>query len=283
MAVYFLVMSKKDFILPLGMWLLFEAIAVGLWLGMGNVFYLFNFSYIGTCVATGLALYAAHWRFARRFVQFAVGLYMLVFLGFVCGENMQIEGFWFYLFNGIFAGATIHYLVAKIAGPALFGRGWCGYACWTGMVLDLLPYPIPAEGRKPWGWARFVMLVGSFAFALGLFVIRVSNAEVIMFWAFVLGNAFYYVVGICLAFALKDNRAFCKYLCPVALLMKPAASVSLSRVKCDERLCLGCGKCKNECPMNVDMTDNSRKRVNATECILCLHCVDSCPRKALKL
>lgn len=62
----------------------------------------------------------------------------LVYLGFLCRENMQIEGFWYYLFLGVFEAATIHYVVAKIFGPLLFGRGWCGYACWTAMVLDLL-------------------------------------------------------------------------------------------------------------------------------------------------
>ena len=47
--------------------------------------------------------------------------------------------------------------------------------------------------------------------------------------------------------------------------------------------CVSCGKCRKVCPMNVDMTDNSRKRANGTECILCLKCVDSCPQKAIKL
>ena len=49
---------------------------------------------------------------------------------------MQIEGFLYYLFTGVFEAATIHYAIAKIFGPLLFGRGWCGYACWTAMVLD---------------------------------------------------------------------------------------------------------------------------------------------------
>lgn len=37
-------------------------------------------------------------KYARNFVQFAVGLYMLVYLGIICRENIQIEGFWYYLF-----------------------------------------------------------------------------------------------------------------------------------------------------------------------------------------
>ena len=38
---------------------------------------------------------------------------MLVYLGIICNENMQIEGFWYYLFLGVFEAAVIHYLVAK--------------------------------------------------------------------------------------------------------------------------------------------------------------------------
>lgn len=268
--------------MPLLFWLLFETIAVVLWLTQDNLFYLFNFSYIGTSVAVGLALYAARYRYARRAVQFAVGLYMLVFLGFINGENMQIEGFWVYLFKGVFAGATLHYLIAKIAGPALFGRGWCGYACWTGMVLDLLPFPTRQGERLSCTWLRFVMLAGSMAVAAFLLFV-VEDTEAGLFRAFVLGNVVYYAAGIALAFKLRDNRAFCKYLCPVALLMKPAASISLSRVTCDESLCVHCGACKKACPMDVDMTDNSHRRANGTECILCLNCVEACPKKALKL
>jgi polyferredoxin len=101
--------------------------------------------------------------------------------------------------------------------------------------------------------------------------------------AFVVGNVAYYAAGIGLAVALKDNRAFCKYLCPVGVLMKPAAYVSLMRVTCDTERCVSCGRCRKACPMDVDMTDNSRGRTNGTECILCGQCIDACPVKALKL
>ena len=274
---------KKDFIPPLMILLIFEAIAIGLWLAKDNLFYLFNFTYIGSSIALGLMLYARNIRNARRIVQFLVGCYMFVYLGVISGENMQIEGFWYYLFTGVFEAATIHYAVAKIFGPLLFGRGWCGYACWTAMILDLLPFRKPAAPRRTFGFVRYIAFGISFVFVALLFVLRVGHMERIMFWSFLIGNAVYYAAGIALAYLLKDNRAFCKYICPVAVFLKPMSYFALFRITCDTSKCVSCGACKKVCPMDVDMTDNARSRKNGTECILCMECVGQCPRKALKL
>ena len=271
----------KKFMLPATMWLIFEIVAITLWLTMQNIFYLFNFSYIGASIAIGFLLFQLQYKYARRIAQFLVGAYMLVYLGLMCNENMQIEGFWYYLFTGVFEAATIHYAVAKIFGPFIFGRGWCGFACWTAMILDLLPYKIPQQPRKKWGWIRYATFVLSFIFVSGLFLAQVKNMEQIMFWLFLIGNSLYYIVGIFLAFALKDNRAFCKYICPITVFLKPASYFSLLRIKCDKSKCVSCGKCKKVCPMNVDVTDNSRKRKNGTECILCFECTKVCPKNAL--
>lgn len=273
----------KKFLFPLGMWLLFEAIAVALWLTLDQVFYLFNFSYIGACLAFGVFFYSQKVKHARTVVQFAVGLYMLVYLGLLSNENMQIEGFWYYLFLGVFEAAVIHYAVAKIFGPLLFGRGWCGYACWTAMVLDLLPYKRPEHPRRGFGFLRYITFSVSLLFVGGMFLLRVPGMDRIMFWSFLIGNVLYYAAGVALAFALHDNRAFCKYLCPVAVFLKPASYFSLLRVKVDREKCVSCGKCKESCPMDVDMTDNSRRRRYGTECILCFRCIDNCPKKALHL
>lgn len=177
----------------------FEAIAVWLWLSTGSLFYLLNFSYIGCTLGVGLALSAAGWKYAREFVQFGVGSYMLVFLGLICKENMQIEGFWYYLFSGVVGAGVL-----------------------------------------------------------------------------------YYVVGILLALVLKDNRAFCKYICPITVFLKPMSYFSVLRVKCDESKCIQCGKCLEVCPMDVEVNKDARSRKNATECILCQKCKKACPVKALK-
>ena len=261
--------------------LIFEAVAVVLWLTKDNIFYLFNFSYIGLSIALGVFLFIRKYRHARRVVQLLVGLYMLVYLGLICGENMQIEGFWYYLFTGVFEAATIHYAVAKIFGPLIFGRGWCGYACWTAMVLDFLPYKVPQGPRRKLGWLRYITFALSLAFVAALSLAHVGNIERIMFWAFIIGNALYYAAGIALALIFKDNRAFCKYLCPITVFLKPASYFSLLRIKCHKSKCVSCGRCAKVCPMDVDVTDNSRARRNGTECILCMECVKNCPKDAL--
>lgn len=273
----------KKYKFPLGIWVLFEAIAITLWLMLDNIFYLYNFSYIGTCLAIGIFLYLKKTKYARNIVQFAVGLYMLLYLGVLSNENMQIEGLWYYLFLGVFEAAVIHYAVAKIFGPLFFGRGWCGYACWTAMILDLLPYKTSNKPRAKFGFIRYIVFSFSLVFVSSLFLLHIPNIETVMFWSFIIGNFLYYAVGIVLALLLKDNRAFCKYVCPITVFLKPTSYFSLLRIKNDKNKCISCKKCKKVCPMDVDMTDNSRKRTNGTDCILCFKCIDECPKNSLHL
>ena len=139
------------------LFLLFEAVAVTLWLTKDNFFYLLNFSYIGACLGLGTALFTAGKRYARHFVQLAVGSYMLLYLGVISRENMQIEGFWYYLFLGVFEAATIHYAVAKFYGTVAFwvvagavtpaGQLWCWTFCPT----------ISRRSHEKKSWASFAM------------------------------------------------------------------------------------------------------------------------------
>jgi polyferredoxin len=248
-----------------------------------NMFFLFNFTYIGTCAAVGIFLHMKKFKYARQLVLFAIGLYMFFYLGVISNENMQIEGFWIFLFNGVFTSAVLHYGIAKIFGPLLFGRAWCGYACWTAMILELLPYKVPQNPRKKISYIRYIVFTVSLVLGISLYLLNIPYMGNIMFWCFIGGNIIYYGIGIILALAFKDNRAFCKYICPITVFLKPLSYFSLFRVKNDIDKCISCNKCKKVCPMDVDMLDNSRKRLNGSECILCLNCIAECPKKALKV
>ena len=150
------------------------------------------------------------------------------------------------------------------------------------MILDLLPYKQPKESRKNWGFIRYIMFGLSLAIVLLLIWLGKANAYT-MFTLFVAGNIFYYAVGITLAILLKDNRAFCKYICPIMVFLKPMSYYSLIRIKCDEDKCISCGKCLKVCQMEVEVNKNARIRKNATECILCQKCTKACPTKALSV
>ncbi len=277
---------------PIIIFIVFWAIAVVLWQAKGNIFYLFNFGYIGTAVGLGIGLYILLPRkkkpSGRRLAQLLVGVYMLGFLGLLMKENMQLEGFFFYLLTGFFAGSVIHYLVAKIAGPILFGRGFCGWACWTAMVLDFLPYKRNFNGRiaARWEKVRYVHFAVSLCLVLVLWFLfgyrpaLIGNTD--LTWL-VGGNIFYFASAILLAFALKDNRAFCKYLCPITAILKTTSRFALAKIGGDRDKCSQCGACVKACPMNINIMEyvKNGQRVLSTECIFCLTCTTVCPEGVL--
>lgn len=274
----------------------FYAIAVWLWRSTGHVFYLFNFVYIGTAVGLGMGL--SRWlpptrrQWARRVTLLLVGLYMLGFLGLLQRENMQIEGFWLYLLSGMFAAAVLHYTIAKIAGPLLFGRAWCGWACWTAMVLDLLPYRRPLNARLAgFGGLRYAhfllsLIIVLFAwFAAGYRSLTSAGLAASELHWLIVGNSLYYVSGVTLAVVLKDNRAFCKYLCPITTFLKATSRFALLKIRGDASRCTRCGLCEKACPMNIRIRDYiaAGTRVTSTECIFCQSCVEACPAGALSI
>ena len=272
---------------PIILFIVFWTIAIVLWQVRDNLFYLFNFGYLGTALGVGLGLYTWLPRekkpSARRLSLFLIGTYMLVFLGLVKQENMQIEGFFFYVLSGLFSGATIHYTIAKILGPVLFGRGFCGWGCWTAMLMDILPWKEP-RGRvsRKWEYLRYVHFFIIAMLVLVLWFVYDYHPDdfgtTALTWLIV-GNLIYYALAFVLAFALKDNRAFCKYVCPITVFMKLTSRFSLLKIDGSSGECIRCASCSTACPMDIDVMEyiSNHERVLSTECILCQTCTTVCP------
>jgi len=273
----------------------FWSLGIVLWLGTGYLQPLLLFGYVGAALGTGLGLYAflprKRKQWGRRLTLVLVGGMLLGYVGLVQSENLQIEWAFFSLFAGLGGAAFTHYLVAKVLGPLVFGRLWCGWACWTLMVLDLLPFQ-RSRGRLPgdWGRIRYLHFLGSLglvillwtAFGYGKHVYFGSPAG--LAWMLV-GNGVYYAAGLGLAVALRDNRAFCKYLCPVPVFQKATARFSVLKIRGDRGACDGCGACEKMCPMDIRILDyiQAGGRVLSTECMLCQTCVTVCARDALRV
>jgi len=268
---------------------------LGLWgfAASGYVQPLIMFGYIGTSLGVGLGLYATLPKqkkpFGRRLTLFLVGLFLVGFAIFMGQENVQLEGAIFGLLTGVIQMGVIHYMIAKIVGPLLFGRIWCGWACWTVMVLDLLPFTRPS-GRLPrrFGWIRYL----HFGLSLGVVLLLIyaagfrdgATGSIAVTW-FIVGNLLYYAAGIILAYALKDNRAFCKYICPVTVPLKITSRFSVIKIGGEAEKCNDCGACVKTCPMDICVPEYILKgeRVLSTECSLCQTCITVCAPEALKL
>jgi ferredoxin-type protein NapH len=286
-------LNYKKLIVPAVVMLAFWGLAIWGFLASGLTQPLIMFGYIGASLGVGLGLYGILPKkkkpVGRRLTLFLVGLFLIGFAIFIGHENVQIEGAIFGLLTGVVQMGVFHYLIAKIFGPVLFGRMWCGWACWTVMVLDLLPFKRPS-GRLPgrWGWLRYLHFGLSLTLVLVLVLVvgfrdgATGTAAVI--W-FIIGNLLYYAIGIGLAYALKDNRAFCKYVCPVSVPLKATSRFSIIKIGGEPEKCNDCGACVKMCPMDVRIPEYilNRERVLSTECSLCQTCITVCARDALML
>jgi polyferredoxin len=99
------------------------------------------------------------------------------------------------------------------------------------------------------------------------------------------GNVLYFSSGIILAFALKDNRAFCKYLCPITTILKISSRFALFKMEGDKDKCKECKACARACPMDINIPEYVKNggRVLSTECILCQTCSTVCPEKNISM
>lgn len=217
-----------------------------------------------------------------------LGLFALFYWGFhflLGRSSLQLSQVVFDLAAGVFTGALTHVAIAKFFGPLLFGRAFCGWACWNAALFEALPF----KERKKVHHERYLSYKYIFlvaALAVPVFIIAEGNTmqdpKGQLMWLLT-ENALIYTLGIVLAFWLGDKRAFCKYICPAGALMTLTAPKSVIKIQKNHLPCNKCHMCETVCPMNVPIVKyiQANQRVSHPECILCLECVTKCPKKCL--
>lgn len=259
---------------------------LGLWIG--------GWISIGALIASGQR--GLRRDLGRRISILIIGLTLMIFLGIMEHENLQLEENIFYLAyffsGGAFTRVLIHYSVAKIFGPLLFRRGFCGWACWTAGILEWLPIkennPVPHQ----WTFLRWFVLILSLL--IPLFLIHAGYDYITLhinkdlgkwgqFRWFVVSNAIYFLAAILLAYFFHKKRAFCLILCPVSLIMKIPSSIGIIKKRPSGEKCIECSQCNKVCMMDIDVMSyiHQGKKVHSTECILCNRCKNICPVNAI--
>ena len=256
--------------------------------------FLIIFPWIGLSITTGIII-SYYLKGEKKITGRKITLLMVfpclfLFVPLINNENFQLGGVLLIVLVGFFSKGFIHYAIAKIFGPLIWRRGYCGWACWTAAVLEWLPIKHQKTVDPKLKKIRFLTLLISAA--IPVYLVFVLNYDVRnnylwknteLAWMFV-GNGIYYAVGIPLAFILKNKRAFCKVACPVALVMIPSASVGLIKLKPSGNECIECKKCNKVCPMDIDVMSyiSNNKPITHSECILCDDCKVVCPQHAIR-
>jgi hypothetical protein len=205
-------------------------------------------------------------------------------------RNAQIEGLVFGLLTGVVVGPVAHYAIGKLAVPLAAGRVWCGWACWTAAVIDQLPYRRgvawrPRRYRRLRAWHLGVVVTAVAVLVVGFGYDRGAVGPHALAW-FLVGNAVYWALAVGLAIGLRDNRAFCKYACPVAEILRVTSRPAVLKISGDPIACADCASraCTTVCPMGLDVaaTVLAGERVGGGECVACQQCMAVCPPNTLK-
>jgi ferredoxin len=187
--------------------------------------------------------------------------------------------------------SSFYVLGALLISVLLLRRAFCGYLCpigtlseWTQKLGKFLHIPqVRVTGKTDFALSllKYAVLVVIlfYTWRMGELVFRAydpcyallsRNGEDITFWAYV-------VSGAIVAASLLISIPFCRWLCPLAVVMNPLSRFGFTRVQRDTHTCNGCGKCARVCPMEIPV-DKLLVVTNA-RCTSCMECVDSCSVK----
>ncbi len=192
-----------------------------------------------------------------------------------------------------------------LALGVLLGRFVCGWLCPFGLIQELI-HKIPTRKfklPKAFTYIKYVILV-VFVMILPVAVTNYMGVGKPAFCEFIcpsgtllggipmmlthqelratVGALFSLKVAILIGVLLGCVfvfRFFCKTLCPLGAIYGLLNKISIYHLEVDKDACVGCGKCRCVCKMDVDPVEEQ----NSAECIRCGACKAACPKGAISI
>jgi len=266
----------------------------------------------------------------RRLIQTAGLLLFLLLLFYVCwpygsadyARTMHAKEYipaeTFLLLDPLLAISTA--LAGKIWIPALvwtvallglclfFPRGFCGYLCPLGTVIDLFDWSVGRrckrlhQTRRGW-WVhlKYYLLTGTLVAALGgvlvsgfvaaipvvarglQFIFGPLQVGFLKGWYLVppMNAGFWLSIALFLAvlgLGLLQPRFWCRFVCPTGAMFSVANRFRLRQRKVTGA-CIDCGKCVAICPFDAIQADFTTR---TADCTVCETCGGVCPTKAIQ-
>ncbi len=161
----------------------------------------------------------------------------------------------------------------------VFGRIFCGYLCPIGAIQEIF-YLLPTSKKKITS-KKYIII-----FRIIFFLFIISSALIFSInTLFYLGISSFFKFGLTSIFLISFStlllistffyRPFCRFFCPYGVFQSFIASVSIFKLKRNNK-CIECGKCEKICPTN-EAGKNDLKQ----ECYMCNRCREICPVHAI--
>jgi len=186
-------------------------------------------------------------------------------------------------------------MILGLVAAVLFGTIFCGYICpfgsfqeWIGKLgRKLFPRKynrmVPKKLDRVLRYLRYLVLI--------MVLYQTAVSATLVFQSvdpyYALFNFFtnevavtaYIMLGIIIVLSLFIERPWCKYFCPYGALLGLFNSIRIFKIRRNKNTCIGCKKCDQVCPMNIEVSVGETIRNH--QCISCHKCLSdvSCPVK----
>ena len=180
-----------------------------------------------------------------------------------------------------------------VIGTLIKGRRWqCSSLCmFNGFAGEIFSIASPFKRSRYKGillkFFRWIYLVVALLFffywVLVLFDVISLEGTRIMASLEVTKYLIFELFFMMFCWIVISPRGYC-YVCPVGTTLSFLSKVTTQRIVTNETTCIGCNKCNDICPMNIDIVSKASMGIPVVDslCVGCGHCVDICPKNTLK-